>query len=78
MLPVALDDIIERLESTYSVLEWQYQNLPEYEEATSSLPWESVGHIANVNKIFLDECGLTHFCDASARFLTDLNSVAKQ
>jgi hypothetical protein len=68
LLPVAVDDIIQRLQQTRSVLEYVYENIPEEDVLTVELQW---GDVAEINNIFNVDC-ITPFCGVSRDFLDDL------
>jgi len=72
LIPEAVADLIERLESTYAVLEWLHNNLPEIEDMPERVTCQHIGAMAEINRMFLFDCGLEKFCDKSGRFLTAL------
>jgi hypothetical protein len=73
LLPVSVDDIIERLEKTYNLLQWISNNIPE-ESALSPSMLARVGLMAEINKMFCGKC-LVSFCTDSSQFLDDLEYV---
>lgn len=68
LLPVAVRDMIERLENTRAVLEYVYDNIPEEDELYVEMQW---GDVAEINNIFNDQC-ITPFCGLSKNFMGDL------
>ena len=71
LLPVAVDDMIQRLEKTRSVIEWTYNAVPEIEDMSIFYQW---GDVAELNKLFLSDC-LSPFCKKSTNFLENLNTA---
>ena len=74
-MPYAVNDMIERLERTYAVLEWTHNNLPAYDRLPASVDAEKVGAMAEINRMFLENCGLEQFCQITSTFLSRLDTV---
>jgi len=75
LLPYAVSDMIERLERTYSVLEWIQLNLPAYDQLPASIDANKIGAMAEINRMFLENCGLEQFCQLTDNFLQNLDAV---
>ena len=72
LIPVAVSDMIERLEKTHSILDWLFDNLPQFEFLPEAVTQTQLSTMARINMIFLEECGLYSFCSESGSFLTQL------
>jgi hypothetical protein len=79
LLPVAVDEMIEKLQNLHAVLTWVSGELPHLEGGERNLPVhvgeEKVGTVAEINQLFLRECGLLRFCQLSGQFLESLREV---
>ena len=65
LLPVTLQDIIEKLRFTRELLDWIAYHYPTVEEAGEAEGDLHLGRMAEFNRLFLEEC-LEDFCEASA------------
>jgi hypothetical protein len=77
LVPEAVSDLIERLETTYSVVEWLDCNLPELEDLPERVTCELIGALAEINRMFIFDCGLEKFCKSSGSFLTSLQHATQ-
>lgn len=72
LLPIAIDEQIYKLQRTYAVVNWIYQNFPTYREISSQT--QSLGLLAEISKYFLDKC-LGGLCNSSSKFLKRLDYI---
>merc|ERR1712000_246787 len=57
LLPVTLDNVIEKLEMTYEVVNWISDNVPDCDNVTAEdAETLQVGRMAEFNRIFIDDC----------------------
>jgi len=75
LLPYAVNDMIERLERSYAVLEWIHNNLPAFDQLPASIDADKIGAMAEINRMFLENCGLEQFCQITSTFLSRLDTV---
>lgn len=84
LTPKAVGDLIERLEKTYAVVDYIYENIPELEDLPETVTDDEICLLSELNRIFLEgkkfaeyqltnlDCGLINFCSESGQFLTEL------
>lgn len=75
LIPAAVCEMIEKLERAYAVVEWILYHLPEYDQLPSQITTQDLGQLAELNRVFLQDCSLLNFCQNSGKFLTCLEHV---
>lgn len=64
LLPVTLDNLIEKFRFTLDVFTWLNANLPEFSRVEQHSAELHIGRMAEFNRLFLEEC-LEAFCEQS-------------
>lgn len=54
LTPKAVGDLIERLEKTYAVVDYIYENIPELEELPETVTDDEICLLSELNRIFLE------------------------
>merc|ERR1739848_569030 len=71
LLPVTIDNLIEKFLFTRDVFVWLSDNLPEYSLVETQAAELHIGRMAEFNRLFLEEC-LEEFCEKSAVIYSQL------
>ena len=71
LLPVTIDDIIDKLRFANEIFAWLYEALPPYEQIGPKSRDLYFGRMAEFNRVFLEEC-LEDFCEASGNLYARL------
>ncbi len=71
LLPVTLDNLIEKFRFTRDVFVWLSTNLPDFSRVEQHSAELHIGRMAEFNRLFLDEC-LETFCEQSTVIYSQL------
>eukprot|EP01108_Squamamoeba_japonica_P003397 TRINITY_DN276_c0_g1_i2.p1 TRINITY_DN276_c0_g1~~TRINITY_DN276_c0_g1_i2.p1 ORF type:complete len:166 (+),score=67.47 TRINITY_DN276_c0_g1_i2:62-559(+) len=71
LLPVTLDNLIEKFLFTRDIFQWLGSNLPEFSIIEDHSAELHIGRMAEFNRLFLEEC-LEAFCEKSATLYSQL------
>jgi hypothetical protein len=71
LLPVTLDNLIEKFRFARDVFVWLTANLPDFHKIESHAAELHIGRMAEFNRLFLEEC-LEEFCEKSTVLYSQL------
>ena len=71
LLPVTIDNLIEKFLFTRDVFQWLGTNLPEYKLIETQIAELHIGRMAEFNRLFIEEC-LEEFCEKSGTIYSQL------
>ena len=74
LLPVTLNDIIDKLRFTHEIFDFLNRALPPYDVIQTKIRELNIGRMAEFNRLFIEEC-LEEFCEKSGTIYSQVRST---